>query len=249
MKRDELVEWLDGYLDISAIDDYSYNGLQFEGKEDVKRVIFAVDAGVETFQKSEILKGDMLVVHHGLFWKKQNPKLTGVNLKRVSQLFKSQISLYGVHLPLDKHIEVGNNVELIRLSGAKLSGTFYNDFGALGKFAKPINQTELQNLLNKKLRVEESFLLTGGNSEVSKIATLSGAASRDVLQEAANLGVDLLITGERIEFYHDAQDYGISVLFMGHNASETVGIKALMKKVEKKFAGLECQFLDIPTGL
>ena len=99
-----------------------------------------------------------------------------------------------------------------------------------GKFSKPINQTTLQNLLNKKLRVEESFLLTGGNSEVSTIATLSGAASRDVLQEAASLGVDLLITGERSEFYHDAQDYGISVLFMGHNASETVGVKALMRK-------------------
>lgn len=249
VSREELVVFLDDYLNINSIDDYSYNGLQFTGNNKIKRVVFAVDAGVEVFNKAALLKGDFLVVHHGLFWKKGDPRIKGVMYNRLKILWENNISLYGVHLPLDMHKIVGNNAELIRISGAKQIGSFDSGIGALGSFDTPILGSKIEDRLTKELNVPDSFNLFGIDKLISKVAIMSGACSRDTLSEAASLGADMLITGERSEFYHDAQDFGISVLFLGHNGSEQVGVKALSKVVKIEFPELDTIFLDVPTGL
>ncbi|MGD2206088.1 MAG: Nif3-like dinuclear metal center hexameric protein, partial [Anaerolineae bacterium] len=111
MNRDELVAYLDDYLQVSAIEDKSNNGLQVEGTDDVTRLAFAVDAGLAAFEAAAKAATQMLIVHHGLFWSKP-VMLTGIHRRRVQQLLEADLSLYAVHLPLDFHNKVGNNATL-----------------------------------------------------------------------------------------------------------------------------------------
>ncbi len=251
VSRKELQVFIDSYLSVDTVDDYSYNGLQIEGKKEIHKVLFAVDSGIETFRKVHLLKGDMLIVHHGLFWKKQDPRLIGTHFKRVNALLKDEVSLYAVHLPLDMHEEIGNNVALVHLVGGEVTGRFSRwgsgYIGALGRLNEPISALELSQKLGAKLGGETKVLLP--KKRITTIATMSGSAGRDVLQEAINLGVDCFITGEQTDIYHDAMDYGISVIFAGHHNSEQVGIWGLQQKVEEKFPSLECEYISIPTGL
>ncbi|MEZ4548218.1 MAG: Nif3-like dinuclear metal center hexameric protein [Thermodesulfobacteriota bacterium] len=115
----EITRFLDDYLRTGDIDDTSWNGLQLEGKEEVGKVAFAVDAGVETFEKAVDEKADMLIVHHGLFWTNRNPSISGWMLDRVKILFENGISLYCSHLPLDRHEEVGHNAQILSSSGQR----------------------------------------------------------------------------------------------------------------------------------
>ncbi|MEZ4608123.1 MAG: Nif3-like dinuclear metal center hexameric protein [Deinococcales bacterium] len=109
MKRDDLAQWLDSYLDIHSYNDISLNGLQVEGSDDVRRIAVAVDSSLSTFEQAAQLGADMLIVHHGLFWGKPLA-LSGMHLKRVRFLLEHNISLYAAHIPLDAHQEVGNNL-------------------------------------------------------------------------------------------------------------------------------------------
>jgi len=117
VKRDELVSFLDTFLNIKNIQDDSYNGLQVEGKDDIKKVICAVDAGLEIFEKAVEQNADMVIVHHGMFWNGLNPCITSWKKKRVEILLNHGISLYAAHLPLDMHPDVGNNAQLLTLLG------------------------------------------------------------------------------------------------------------------------------------
>jgi dinuclear metal center YbgI/SA1388 family protein len=251
MTRDELTEYLDKFLSIKYVDDYSYNGLQIEGNQQIKKIGFAVDAGISTFQKAIANNVDFLIVHHGLFWKKQSPQLIGVMYKRVSALMMNDISLYAVHLPLDMHEKVGNNAGIIRLLEANKTSSFSKhgrDFiGHIGEFSESKSIDEIKSLLEEKLNAKTSSVLV--NSQIKTFAVMSGACSRGDLIEAANRGVDLLITGEEMELFHDAHDYGISVIFAGHHATETVGVSLLKEDIGKNFKDIETIFIENPTGL
>ncbi len=124
-KLKTIVDFLDGFLDIKNIKDDSWNGLQWEGKETVKKIMCTVDAGATVFQKAVEEKVDMIIVHHGHYWKNTNPCFCGPNKKRLEILYKNNISLYAAHLPLDMHPEIGNNIMLLRLIGAKKSKPFF----------------------------------------------------------------------------------------------------------------------------
>ncbi len=250
--RAEIVTYLDTLFAISEISDVSWNGLQFEGSSQIRKIAFAVDAGVATFTEAAKQGADMIVVHHGLFWGKANPVITGVYRKRLGILFENDLSLYAVHLPLDAHGEFGNNSGIIELVGAKPTGRFCDcgkiHLGAYGSFENPTSVEQLALLLDSKLNTS-STILKVSDKPVSKIAAMSGACGRDELIEVAKAGADLLITGEQSEFFHDAHDYGISVIFAGHHASETVGVSLLQKHVAQKFPTVETVWIACPTGL
>lgn len=252
MNRKEITDFLDSYLLINEIDDFSYNGLQFEGSETVNRVGFAVDAGVGTFIQAAEMEIDLLIVHHGLFWKKQNPVITGVHQRRLNILFENKINLYAAHLPLDLHDNVGNNVGLLRCVDAKVIDRFssYGRFqiGAIGEFDSPRSLESVVSDLEEKLDTKMKVLKIS-DRPIGKVAAMSGACNRTDLYEVAEKGVDLLITGEPMELYHDAHDYGVSVIFAGHHASETVGVSLLKEELSEQFPELETVFLDHPTGL
>jgi len=251
MKKNRLTTYIDSFLKIAEIEDSSYNGLQIDGKDELKKVAFAVDSGIEVFEKAKKENADMLIVHHGLYWNRSDPRLIAANKKRIDVLLSANINLYAAHLPLDMHGEVGNNVELIRISGAKLSGRFYkytNDFlGALGKFDSPKKVGEIAKILEEKLSAKTHIL--GESREISTVAAVSGGIGLEAVVFAKEAGADLLIVGEKRDFYHCANDFEISVIFAGHHSSEQVGIWALMRHVREKFPEIEYVYIDCPTGL
>lgn len=249
--RNEIVKYLNDFLNVAEIEDSSYNGLQVEGVSEIRKIAFAVDAGIEVFEKAKAANADMLIVHHGLFWEGTNPSFTGINKKRIEILTSANINFYAVHLPLDMHDEVGNNVEFLRIVGAKKTRGFLEYHGSfigkIGNLSQPAEIPQIAEILEDKLKTKTAVL--GSNRKVTTVAAASGGSSLDTVEEAKEAGADLLITGEKRDFYHLANDLEISVIFCGHHASEQTGIWALQKHISAKFPDLECVYIECPTGL
>ena len=247
----KIVNYLNGYLAIEEIDDASWNGLQFEGKKNVRKAAFAVDASVETFQKAASLRCELVVVHHGQFWKNQNPGITGWAKKRMDILYNNGISLYACHLPLDRHRTVGNNAQIIKILGGKIVKEFLyhsgKNIGWTGRLNKPKTLQQIVKILESELG-SDPRVLSFGKNKISTVAVCSGGGGYGGFYEALNEGVDLYITGDAIEIFYTAKDSEMNVIFAGHHSTETIGLDALMKAVEKKF-GLDTVFIDLPTGL
>jgi dinuclear metal center YbgI/SA1388 family protein len=250
-KLDRIVEFLDSYLDIASFKDTSYNGLQIEGKPEVKKILFAVDSGSLTFKYAADRGADMVVVHHGNFWQGTNPSLAGWNLRRLEPLLTNRISLYACHLPLDAHPVVGNNAQLLKILGAKISEPIFVHEGKniswTGKFRKPVPLKAIAGKLEKRL-CTRIRILPFGPDDVKTMALCSGGAGYAGFAEALNKKVDLYLTGDGIDVFHTARDAGINVIFAGHHATETVGVQALMKVVAERFS-VKTIFADIKTGL
>ncbi|WP_048150870.1 Nif3-like dinuclear metal center hexameric protein [Palaeococcus ferrophilus] len=250
MKRDEVVKFLDGYLNISAYPDKSSNGLQVEGKEEVERVAFAVDATLRTIERAAKGGADMLIVHHGMIWGGID-YVTGIHYKRLKALISSGINLYVAHLPLDAHPEVGNNVGLLGLLGLEPKGPFGEyrglSVGFWGEFDEPQPMEKVAQIIAEKLNTEVKTY-EFGKREVKTVGAVSGEGAF-ALEEAHRRGIDLLITGEFGHAdYLTAQDMEQSVLVAGHYKTETLGVKALMDVLRGRL-GLDAIFIDDPTGL
>ncbi len=250
MNRDELVAFLDEYLQISAYPDKSSNGLQVEGKEEAERIAFAVDTTLRTIERAVKGKADMLIVHHGMIWGGLN-YITGINYKRLKALIESGINLYVAHLPLDAHPEVGNNVELLRLLGLEPKGPFGEyrglSIGFYGEFERPEPIEKVAQIIAEKLDTTVKTY-EFGKRKIKTVGAVSGAGAF-ALEEAYRKGIDLLVTGEFGHAdYLTAVDLPQSVLVAGHYKTETLGVKALMKLLKERF-GLDVFFIDEPTGL
>lgn len=250
-KLNKIVAFLDEFLKTDDVEDSSWNGLQFEGKGAVKKVAFAVDAGIEAFRMSAQEKTDLLVVHHGHFWDFRNPSIKGWAKERIKILFDNDISLYVSHNPLDRHREVGHNAEILRLLGARITDGFFlyhgKNIGWIGECRKGLPLKDVEEKLNRELNTV-CRVLPFGRKKVSTIAVCSGGGSYGGFYSALDAGVDLYITGDAVEIYHTAKDAGINVIFAGHHATETLGLKALSRVLRKRF-GIETVFIDLPTGL
>ena len=244
-----ICQFLDKELKISEIHDASQNGLQVEGKQEVKKVAFAVDASLDTLEEAHKRKADMVVVHHGLFWDKPQ-QLTGILYKRLQVLFKHQISLYAAHLPVDIHPRIGNNAQLMNFFVTKKRETFGDyhgvDIGFLGILQRDTTLsavvTRLEESLDTKCQV-----LSFGKEKIKTIAIVSGGAA-ELVTDAVNKNVDLFITGEsKLSSCYIAKEGKINVIFAGHYATETIGVQALSKVICEQFS-VECEFVDLPTG-
>jgi dinuclear metal center YbgI/SA1388 family protein len=250
MNRDELVSFLDEYLNISAYPDKSSNGLQVEGKEEVERIAFTVDTTLQTIERAVKAKADMMIVHHGMIWGGIN-YVTGVHYKRLRALIENGLNLYAAHLPLDAHPEVGNNVELLRLLDLEPKGPFGEyrglSIGFWGEFEEPQPIEKIAQIVAEKLDTTVKTY-EFGKREIRTVGAISGAGAF-ALEEAWRKGIDLLITGEFGHAdYLTAIDLPQSVLVAGHYKTETLGVKALMPTVKGKF-GVDVFFIDEPTGL
>jgi dinuclear metal center YbgI/SA1388 family protein len=250
MKRDELVTYLDAYLQIQTIEDRSNNGLQVEGAEEVTRLAFAVDAGLAAFEAASTAGAQMLVVHHGIFW--SEPILvTGIHRRRLGQLFDAGISLYAAHLPLDFHAEVGNNVTLARWLSLEDAAPFgeYNGspVGMAGLLPSALSLDRFVAAVEEMLGEPVIKVWPFGQPLVQWVAIISGGASR-FLDQVAKAGVDVYLTGEMgHNVYHQARELGLNVVYGGHYATETAGLKALADHLAARFK-VETVFLDLPTG-
>ncbi len=248
MKRDELTKYLNNYLCISEFEDYGPNGLQIEGALEIKKIAFSVSATVESVQKAQKEKAQALIVHHGLFWHMFGPKiLVGAFKRRVSPLICNNINLYGYHLPLDAHREVGNAVGLARLLDISVEGSFGNfkgsPTGICGRFNVSIDPLKFKLQLERVLGKSVVYSSPDIQDPMKTVGIITGGANNDWIL-AKESGLDAYITGEMSEHnWHDSREAGIHMFAGGHHATERFGVLALKKHLEEKFQ-LECFFID-----
>ncbi|WP_145482190.1 type 2 GTP cyclohydrolase I [Yersinia rohdei] len=245
MRNTELETLLNNQLNIAAFQDYAPNGLQVEGREDVRRIVTGVTASQALLDAAVEQQADAILVHHGYFWKNEPSVVRGMKRNRLKTLLTNDINLYGYHLPLDAHPELGNNAQLAKLLDIHVLGEI-EPLLPYGEFEKPINAVILRERLEKVLG--RAVLHCGDHAPTSlrRIAWCSGGG-QGYIQQAAEFGVDAFITGEVSEqTIHIAREMGVNFYAAGHHATERYGIKALGEWLAAHHQ-LEVTFIDIPN--
>lgn len=250
MNLASITEYLDDYLDVHGVRDApeALNGLQVANDGRVTRLGAAVDASEATIRSAVEQGVDLLLVHHGLFWGGLRA-LTGPHYRRVAALMTHNVALYGAHLPLDCHREVGNAVLLAQRIGVAVQGGFgeWRDqvVGAWGE--TDASRDAFTGALEAALGAVPR-LLAFGPERVRRVGVATGAGG-SLIGQAHAAGLDTYVTGEGAHHtYFDAQELGINVYYGGHYLTETFGVQALAAHVSERFA-LPWTFLDHPTGL
>ncbi len=249
MQTSELIDYLDHLLNISAIPDYGPQGLQVEGRAEVRKLAVGVDAAHATIDGALAAGADMLLVHHGLFWG-ETKRLVGAFGRKVRRFFAADLNLYAAHLALDAHPVLGNNAELCRLLELQATGRYLNHKGVdIGILAEPAAPTTFAALVETFTAVlQPPVAVTAfGPTAVRRLAVCSGDAARS-LEEAHALGCDTLVTGETdYTAVHLSEELGMNVLYGGHYATETLGVQALARHLQDQFA-LPWVFVDVPIN-
>jgi len=245
-----LTRYCDNLLKVAEVPDYdgAVNGLQVERRGPVKRIAAAVDASFATVQMAAHAGADLLLVHHGLFWNARHP-WTGAHYRLLRLLVERNLAVYSAHLPLDAHPRLGNNAQLCALLGFKPLKPFLFWRGIhLGfKTHTPVSLKQLSLRLGRAVH-GPVHVIPAGPTTCRRIGVVSGGAGGE-LRQAAQEGVDTFITGEGAHWTHAlAEELGINVLYAGHYATETFGVKALSEHLARRFK-LSWTFLDHPTGL
>ncbi|MBI3236652.1 MAG: Nif3-like dinuclear metal center hexameric protein [Chlamydiales bacterium] len=244
----ELSAHLDTLLTPQDFTDFCPNGIQVEGKKEIRKLGFAVSASVAAIETAKNRGLDALIVHHGVFFNSEPLPICGVKKQKLQTLLTSHISLLAYHLPLDAHPRIGNNWRAaldLNWSDLKPFGRFQNQMlGVQGHFPKmPVEK--FQNILEKYYG-HQAHTALGGEKEVSCAALLSGGAHKMIL-EAADKGLDCYITGSFDEPIWDiAHERGIHFFALGHYSTETVGVKALCIYLQE-LLNIECEFIDLPN--
>lgn len=242
----ELVRHLDQLLDAGSIKDYCPNGLQVEGSPTVSRAVLAVTASLAVVKRAAAEGAQALIVHHGYFWRGEDPRVIGVRRRRLAGLVAADINLIAYHLPLDLHPRLGNNAQFGRLMGWPVEQTG-GDRGliAMTSLPQPLSAAGLRTILEQRLE-REPLLVGDLEREVSRIAWCTGGA-QDMLDAAIELGADAFISGEVSErTTHLARESGVIYAAAGHHATERFGIQALGRHISEQF-GIETVFVDDPN--
>lgn len=244
--RDEITRFLAQELNIYHIRDYCPNGLQVEGQTDIKSIISGVSASLALVEAAIQAKADAIFVHHGYFWRDEDPCLTGIKHMRIKRLLEHNINLFAYHLPLDMHEDIGNNAMLAKKLGFFSTGRFgENDIGWLGTVENPQIKTagNLATLIENRLG-RKPLLVGEPDQLLGTIGWCTGAA-QGMLSEAATAGANVYLSGEISErTVHEAREYGISYLACGHHATERYGIEALGDLIAREF-GIIHRFIEI----
>jgi dinuclear metal center YbgI/SA1388 family protein len=245
-----LVRHANRLLQVEEFQDWegAVNGLQVENRGRVHRIAAAVDATRSTIRKAAAAGADLLLVHHGLFWSETRP-WTGPRYEMIRMLVEHDLAVYSAHLPLDAHPKLGNNAQLCAAIGLKRLKPFFPAKGRLiglrGEFGG--RREELCRKLQRATGADVK-LLPGGPPICRQVGVVTGGGGEDLLLAAA-AGVDTFVTGEGPHWtYAIAEDAGINVLYGGHYATETFGVRSLAAHLAKRFR-LSWLFVSHPTGL
>ena len=246
IKRTELDQYLSAFLNTAKYNDYAPNGIQVEGSPTIKRICSAVTASEEIISQAVQWQADTLLVHHGYFWKGEDSVITGMKRQRINKLLTHDINLLAYHLPLDCHLELGNNACLAKLFSCSTIKT--HKIGNIehllwsGILPQPLEAHELADFLQTKLN-RKPLHIAGNTQPISNIAWCSGGA-QDYIDDAYKLGVDAYLSGEISErTYYQAKELGIHYYSCGHHATERYGIQALGEHLATTFE-LEHLFID-----
>ncbi len=242
--REHLRSALDTLLDAARFRDYCPNGLQVEGKASITRVVSGVTASLALIEAAVDAKADALLVHHGLFWKGDDMRITGPKKKRIELLLQHQINLFAYHLPLDAHATLGNNAQLAKQLGFAITGRFAEqDIGFLGTLKKAQPAEALQSSISKALG-RKALVVGPLGLVVKKIAWCTGGA-QGYFEAAIAAGCDAFLSGEISEqTTHLAREAGVPYIAAGHHATERYGVQAVGAWAHTKF-GVTHQFIDV----
>jgi dinuclear metal center YbgI/SA1388 family protein len=243
----QLLQAFDGLLQPERFKDYGPNGLQVEGKAAVRRIVSGVTASRALIEAAIDAQADAIFVHHGLFWRGQDGRVTGWMKQRLALLLRHDINLFAYHLPLDAHPELGNNAQLGRKLGLRADSRFgEQDIGFLGVRADAPSFASAQGLAAHVERaLGRTVVLAAGDARtISKVAWCTGGA-QGYFESAIAAGADAFITGEISEPQaHYARECGVAFLACGHHASERYGAPAVAAHIAQRL-GIEHQFIDI----
>jgi dinuclear metal center YbgI/SA1388 family protein len=246
VERNALAQFLANELQVARFRDYCPNGLQVEGRKEIKRIISGVTACQALLDEAVRLEADAVLVHHGYFWRGEDMRVIGQKFQRLKTLIDNGISLFAYHLPLDSHPVLGNNAQLAKLFGIEVTGRFgEDDLGWLGKSpaGNAVTVGQLAAHISATLG-REALMIGDADHQVDTIAWCSGAA-QNMLGAAIEAGASVYISGEISEpTVHLARESGVAYLACGHHASERYGVQALGRLIAQEF-GVEHQFVDI----
>ncbi len=244
MERDELLRYLDATLETARFRDYCPNGLQVEGRAEVRRIVAGVTASQALLEAAIARSADAILVHHGWFWKGEDGRITGLRRRRIGTLLTHDINLFAYHLPLDAHPGLGNNAQLAQRLGWIAEGRFgEQDIAWHGSVAAPTTAGALAASLAAALG-RPPQLIGDLNRPVCRIGWCSGGA-QGYFEQAIALGLDAYVSGEISEqTVHLARESGVAYLAAGHHATERYGVQAVAEHLAGRF-GMQCEFVDI----
>jgi dinuclear metal center YbgI/SA1388 family protein len=236
----DLLNQLNDFLHVPLFSDYCVNGMQVQGKHQVKKIATAVSCSLNIIEEAIKREVDVLIVHHGIFWDKESPVIQGIKREKLAKLLKSGISLLAYHLPLDAHKEVGNNWKAAIDLGWQEIEPFYK-IGVRGKVLKGSRETFQKQL--EDYYGQKAVTALGGKEHISSCALISGGAYRQ-LSDAAALGIDCFITGNFDEpAWHIAHEEKINFYALGHASTEKIGPRALADYIRRTL-NLDAVFID-----
>jgi dinuclear metal center YbgI/SA1388 family protein len=242
--RTEIASYLDTLLEAGRFRDYGPNGLQVEGRAEIGKIVSGVTASLALIEAALAAEADAILVHHGLFWKGHDGRVTGWMKARLARLLAADVSLYAYHLPLDAHAELGNNAQFgARLKLVADARFGEQDLGFIGSAAQPLTPAALAALLQFRLG-RAPVLVEGDGRPIKRIAWCTGGA-QGYFEPAIAAGADAFITGEISEPQaHYARETGVAFLACGHHASERFGASAVGAHLAQRF-GIEHEFIDV----
>jgi dinuclear metal center YbgI/SA1388 family protein len=248
MNNLQLESLLNNKLSPELIKDYCPNGLQVEGRAEVKKIITGVTASKALIEKAIELEADAVLVHHGYFWKGEPQPIRGMKGTRIKALIKNDINLYGYHLPLDVHPELGNNAKLAELLGITVEGGLEATTPSVamyGSFITPLSGAELAERIERTLNRKPLHITPEDTDKPIQTIGWCTGGGQDFIELAAQKGLDAFISGEISErTTYSAREQNIHFFSAGHHATERYGVKALGEWLAAEH-GLEVVFVDI----
>ena len=245
MQLTEILSYTDSLLHPDEYKDYAPNGLQVQGDgRDIRKIALAVTASLAAEKEAVRIGADALFVHHGWFWKHDDARIIGIRHARIATLMQSGLALVGYHLPLDDHPEFGNNALLGKALGFTATGRFGQDnLGWIGSAPEELSAQALSETVTTVLG-RKPLVVGPTNRPIRRVAWCTGAA-QDYLEDAANAGVDVFLSGEISErTTHIAREVDIPYFACGHHATERLGIQALGEKIKTRF-GICVTYIEI----
>jgi dinuclear metal center YbgI/SA1388 family protein len=250
--RNTLEEWLNSYLEVEKVADYLPNGLQIEGKDKIAKIVTAVSINLEVVEAAVESEADAIVVHHGMFWKSDEPVIRGYRKLRIKKIIENSINLFAYHLPLDLHPKISNNRLILKGLGVdkieEISDTDNRySFGLKGIFESPLDFNRLIQKANDFFETETRFFQYG-RKKVSSLYVVSGAG-RNMVDQVSRLEVDAYLTGDAQESTkYVAKEEHLNYIFAGHYNTEKPGIEELGEKIKRQFL-TGVKFIDVSNPL
>jgi dinuclear metal center YbgI/SA1388 family protein len=250
VKRNELVTYTNQLLQIDRFRDYVPNGLQVEGRDEIRLLASAVTAGYGVLEEASAMGADALLVHHGYFWQGETAAVVGMKRRRLALLLDRHMNLLAYHLPLDAHEIYGNNVQLAQVLGIRVQGRFGPEPGLalIGELPEPMEGEAFARYVAGRLGREPLHVAAQDSRPIQRIGWCTGAAQK-YIEAAAESGLDAYLSGEASEQnFHVAREMNIHFFAAGHHATERYGVMALSEHLADKFS-LQHRVIEIANPI